>query len=41
MDDRCRAAGDYEGGDTKVSIDLGFPFRYVAKPEIAIVALRR
>lgn len=32
-------AGKYAGGDVKASIDLGFPFRYVAKPEIAIVAL--
>jgi hypothetical protein len=32
--------GDYEGGDLKASIDLGFPLRYVAKPEIAIVALQ-
>lgn len=31
--------GKYAGGDVKAAIDLGFPFRYVAKPEIAIVAL--
>lgn len=30
---------DYEGGATKFSVDIGFPFRYVAKPEIAIIAL--
>jgi hypothetical protein len=28
-----------KGGKTKVSADLGFPFRYAAKPEIAIIAL--
>ncbi|MBA3541137.1 MAG: hypothetical protein H0T79_16110 [Deltaproteobacteria bacterium] len=28
-----------KGAGTQFSIDLGFPFRYVAKPEIAIVAL--
>ncbi len=31
--------GEYVKGKIKGSIDLGFPFRYVAKPEIAIVAL--
>jgi hypothetical protein len=31
--------GKYHNGDTDFGIDLGFPFRYVAKPEIAIVAL--
>lgn len=30
---------DYQGGDTKFSLDIGFPFRYVARPEIAIIAL--
>jgi hypothetical protein len=30
---------DYRGGATKFSIDIGFPFRYVARPEIAIIAL--
>lgn len=30
---------DYQGGATKFSVDLGFPFRYVARPEIAIIAL--
>ena len=28
-----------KGAGTQFSIDVGFPFRYVAKPEIAIVAL--
>ncbi len=32
-------AGKYASGDAKAAIDIGFPFRYVAKPEIAIVAL--
>lgn len=27
------------GAGTQLSVDIGFPFRYVAKPEIAIVAL--
>ncbi|MGE0869278.1 MAG: hypothetical protein AB7P03_11970 [Kofleriaceae bacterium] len=31
--------GEYEAGDVSAAIDLGFPFRYVARPEIAIVAL--
>lgn len=31
--------GVYEAGGTKFSIDIGFPFRYAIKPEIAIVAL--
>ncbi len=30
---------DYQGGATKFSIDIGFPFRYVARPEVAIIAL--
>lgn len=30
---------DYRGGATKFSVDIGFPFRYVARPEIAIIAL--
>lgn len=30
----------YSAGDTKFSVDIGFPFRYVARPEIAIVALQ-
>jgi hypothetical protein len=32
-------AGKYNSGDTKFALDLGFPFRYVARPEIAIIAL--
>lgn len=31
--------GDYAAGDITGGIDLGFPFRYAAKPEIAIIAL--
>ena len=31
--------GNYEAGNIKFSIDLGFPFRYAFKPEIAIIAL--
>lgn len=31
--------GDYVAGDITGGIDLGFPFRYAAKPEIAIIAL--
>ena len=30
---------DYRGGATKFSLDIGFPFRYVARPEVAIIAL--
>lgn len=33
-------SGKYSAGGTKFSIDLGFPFRYAIKPEIAIVALQ-
>jgi hypothetical protein len=33
-------SGKYDGGDIKFSIDLGFPFRYAIKPEIAIIALQ-
>jgi hypothetical protein len=33
-------SGNYETGKTQFSIDLGFPFRYTIKPEIAIVALQ-
>ncbi|MEZ4361869.1 MAG: hypothetical protein R3B48_16890 [Kofleriaceae bacterium] len=33
------ANGDYVAGDLNFGIDLGFPFRYAAKPEIAIIAL--
>jgi hypothetical protein len=32
--------GKYSAGHTKLSLDLGFPFRYAFKPEIAIVALQ-
>ncbi|MCX5747057.1 MAG: hypothetical protein NT062_31690 [Proteobacteria bacterium] len=32
--------GKYDAGNTKFSLDLGFPFRYAIKPEIAIVALQ-
>lgn len=33
-------SGDYTAGGTKFSLDIGFPFRYAIKPEIAIVALQ-
>ncbi len=33
-------SGNYSAGGTKFSIDLGFPFRYAIKPEIAIIALQ-
>ncbi len=33
-------SGDFSAGGTQFSIDLGFPFRYAIKPEIAIVALQ-
>ena len=32
-------SGEFDTGGTKFSIDVGFPFRYAIKPEIAIVAL--
>ncbi len=32
--------GTYEHGGTKFSIDIGFPFRYAFKPEIALVLLQ-
>jgi hypothetical protein len=32
--------GQYDSGDIKFSIDIGLPFRYAIKPEIAIVALQ-
>ena len=32
-------SGQYQSGDIKLAADIGFPFRYVARPEIAIVAL--
>jgi hypothetical protein len=32
--------GQYDAGKTQFSLDLGFPFRYSIKPEIAIIALQ-
>lgn len=32
--------GNFGAGGTKFSIDLGFPFRYAFRPEIALVALQ-
>jgi hypothetical protein len=32
--------GEFDGGGPKFSIDLGFPFRYAFRPEIALVALQ-
>jgi hypothetical protein len=32
--------GTYHAGDPQFSVDIGFPFRYAIKPEIAIVALQ-
>ncbi len=32
--------GNYDADDIKFSVDLGFPFRYAIKPEIAIIALQ-
>lgn len=32
--------GKYDAGKFQFSVDLGFPFRYAIKPEIAIVALQ-
>lgn len=32
--------GNYSAGKTQFSLDLGFPFRYDVKPEIAIIALQ-
>jgi hypothetical protein len=32
--------GTYHAGGTQFSIDLGFPFRYAFKPQIAIIALQ-
>ncbi|MFN0249615.1 MAG: hypothetical protein ACKV2T_22215 [Kofleriaceae bacterium] len=32
-------SGEFTAGGTQFSIDLGFPFRYAIRPEIAIVAL--
>jgi hypothetical protein len=39
-DDAMLPSGNYDAGGTQFSIDLGFPFRYAIKPEIAIVALQ-
>jgi hypothetical protein len=33
-------SGVYKAGDIKFSLDLGFPFRYAFKPQIALVALQ-
>ncbi len=33
-------SGEFTAGGTQFSIDLGFPFRYAIRPEIAIVALQ-
>jgi hypothetical protein len=33
-------SGNYDAGGTQFSLDLGFPFRYAIKPQIAIVALQ-
>jgi hypothetical protein len=33
-------SGAYTSGDTKFGVEIGFPFRYVARPELAIVALQ-
>lgn len=33
-------SGKYQSGETKLAVDIGFPFRYVARPEVAIVALQ-
>jgi len=32
--------GKYSAGKSQFSLDLGFPFRYDVKPEIAIIALQ-
>jgi hypothetical protein len=32
-------SGGFSAGGTKFSLDIGFPFRYAIKPEIAIIAL--
>jgi hypothetical protein len=32
--------GNYDAGNSKFSIDLGFPFRYAIKPQVAIIALQ-
>jgi hypothetical protein len=38
-DDAALPSGNYDAGGTQFSLDIGFPFRYAIKPEIAIVAL--
>jgi hypothetical protein len=32
--------GNYSAGGTQFSVDIGFPFRYAIRPEVAIVALQ-
>lgn len=32
--------GEYDAGDAKFSLDIGFPFRYAFKPEFAVIALQ-
>ena len=39
-DDALLPSGNYDAGGTQFSVDIGFPFRYAIKPEIAIVALQ-
>jgi hypothetical protein len=39
MGNQVPAPGKYVSGPLQESIDIGFPFRYAAKPEIAIIAL--
>jgi hypothetical protein len=39
-DDTSLPSGNYRAGGTQFSIDIGFPFRYAIRPEIAIVALQ-
>lgn len=39
-DDGALPSGNYDAGGTQFSLDIGFPFRYAIKPEIAIVALQ-
>jgi hypothetical protein len=33
-------SGNFNAGDPQFSIDIGFPFRYAIRPEVAIVALQ-
>lgn len=37
--DATLPSGNYDAGGTQFSLDIGFPFRYAFRPEIAIVAL--